>query len=160
MGRLSNPPEQVETLVGEGVSDTPRNRNGRSRSSQADSKVSESPIREEKGRLSNPRQYSVQRRLDPGEVDRLVEGYEAGQSLEDLARLFRIHSRTVAAQLEKRGIPRRVNQVKLTGAKVTEASDRYKKGASLAELGWLFGVDPATVRRALLRAGVKFRSRR
>lgn len=159
MGRLSNPPEQIETLVGGGVLDADRDRNGRSRPSRVVSRASESASSEEKGRLSNPRRLRVQRGLGSGKIDRLVAGYDAGQSLQDLAQIFGVHRRTVAAHLGKRGVPRRAQHRKLTEAEVIEAYHCYRAGASLAELGRLFDAHAKTMRRALVRAGATIRPR-
>jgi hypothetical protein len=48
-----------------------------------------------------------------------VTGYRRGQSLADLAAQFGIHRRTVAAHLEARGVPRRINKPKMTSADTT-----------------------------------------
>ena len=129
---------------------------------------------EERGRLSNPAagpgcnsvdvadareaqpplepmQRSVQRRLDGPEIDRLVTGYQRGQSLADLATEFRLHRRTVAAHLEARGVPRRVNQPKMTQVDIHDAARRHQAGESLAAIARSLEVDPSTVRRALNR---------
>jgi hypothetical protein len=90
----------------------------------------------------------------------LVAAYRAGRSLRDLAAEFGVHRRTVAALLESRGVPRRVNLRKLTADDVTDASHRYRAGDSLATIGDVCGVDAETVRRELVRAGVAIRRRR
>jgi len=66
------------------------------------------------GQLSNPGRRPVQRRLRGPEVDTVVALYQAGQSLRELAAELGIHHRTVAAHLDQRGVPRRVNRRKMT----------------------------------------------
>lgn len=93
------------------------------------------------------------------EVDQLVAGYEAGQSLPELANNCGIHHRTVAAHLEQRGVPRRANLRKLSETDVADAARRYTAGDSLAAVSKHHGVNAETVRRALIRAGVAIRPR-
>ena len=183
MGRLSNPPDHLETLALQGIAGS------RKVSDNAPTTASHSPVaarsdpQEETGRLSNPvpmtgrvranrvdaraedvgstrARGSVQRRLSGPEIGDLAAAYEWWRSLAELAIEFGIHHRTVAGHLERRGVPRRVSHRKMRSADVEQAARRYRGGDSLAELGAAFNVHPATVARELRRAGVKLRPRR
>ncbi len=61
-------------------------------------------VDEETGQLSNPPRRNVQRRLTDPEIDELVNEYQTGRTLADLASVLGIHRRTVAAHLQARGI--------------------------------------------------------
>ena len=61
------------------------------------------------GRLSNPTPRPVQRRLGRAEIDTIINNYQAGQSLRAIAKLLDIHHHTIAAQLQRRGIARRLS---------------------------------------------------
>jgi len=65
--------------------------------------------------------------------------------LDDLAREFGVHHRTVADHLERLGIARRVNLPKLTPADVKRAVSQYRAGDSLATVGKTLNVDAPTV---------------
>ena len=160
MGRLSNPPEAVETLTAQGFHGPGRRRKVGARRLREGPAEPETFAQKTTGRLSNPRPRAIQRRLNTTEIGRLVAGYRAGQSLSDLAKEFCIHHRTVAAHLEQCGVPRRINARKFTNNDVDEAARRYRAGESLATVGNAFNVDAATVRRELQRAGVTIRRRR
>ena len=160
MGRLSNPPEAVETLTGQGFHGPRRHRKRGARRLREAPAAPETIAQETTGRLSNPSPRAIQRRLNTTDIARLVAGYLAGQTLSDLAKEFCIHHRTVAAHLEQRGVLRRINARKFTNNDVDEAARRYRAGESLATVGTAFNVDAATVRRELQRAGVTIRPRR
>lgn len=156
LGQLSNPLSTLLPLVRVGFLDTGVGQNG---DSEGLGGASPPPL-EETGRLSNPVGQTALRRLGTEQIDHLVEQYQAGRSLRELAVGFGIHRRTVADHLERRGVARRPNQPKLTTKEIGEAARQYEAGASLAVVGEAFGVDAATIRRALHRAGVKIRPRR
>jgi len=117
-------------------------------------------VNDETGQLSNPPRRNVQRRVTDPEIDELVKEYQTGRTLADLAAEFGIHRRTVAAQLQARGIERRLNHRKLTDNDVSEAARRYRAGNSLANIASAFNVDAATLRRELHQAGTAIRPRR
>jgi len=96
------------------------------------------------------------RRLNSSEVDRLVESYEQGTLLMDLALTFGIHRTTVMAHLRRRGAEARYGVIERN---IEEAKRLYMEGHSLATVGRHFGVDAATVRRALIAAHVAIRPR-
>lgn len=101
----------------------------------------------------------VQRRLTPSELEAMAAGYRHGRSLDELARAFGVHRRTVADHLERLGVARRVNLPKLTPADIERAVSQYQAGDSLATVGKILNVDASTVQRALKRAGVAIRPR-
>ena len=101
----------------------------------------------------------VQRRLTPTEIVTVGAKYRQGRSLDDLARKFGVHRRTVADHLERLGVARRVNLLKLTQADIERAISQYQAGDSLATVGKILNVGASTVQRALKRAGVAIRPR-
>ncbi len=159
MGRLSNPPEPLQTVVTQGPRVRGRPRKVRSAAVREVTAAAEPVAAEDTGRLSNAGRRPVQRRLRSSEVDTLVARYEAGQSLRGLAAELGIHHRTVAAHLEQRAVPRRVNRPKMTARDVLPARRSHEAGDSLATIAPAFSVDAQTVRRELRRAGVETRPR-
>jgi hypothetical protein len=99
----------------------------------------------------------AQTRLDAAAVDKLVTGYQAGATVPELARIFRVHRTTVLAHLERHGVPRRANRRKLTDAQVQEASQLYSSGLSLTAVGKQLAVDEATIRTEFHKAGIPTR---
>lgn len=160
LGRLSNPPETLESIAGQGVEGAREPLEEPRKQAICSPVVAESDLQETPGRLSNPGRKVVQRRLNEVEIDQLVCEYQTGRTLADLAAELGIHHRTVAAHLEARGVPRRVNRRKMTDDDLSEAARRYREGDSLAKVALSFDVDAATVRRELHRAGVAIRPRR
>jgi DNA-directed RNA polymerase specialized sigma24 family protein len=102
----------------------------------------------------------IQRRLPVKTIMTLVRAYQAGSSVNELAKRFNIHRVTVRSHLEHNGVPRRANQRKLSDEQVAEAAQLYRGGWSLAKLGQRFDVHAETVRRELRSAGVERRPRR
>lgn len=155
-GRLSNPPEVVESLADQGFQAkarlTRRSRRGANRAADRASAAE----REQRGRLSNP----VQRRLAEAEVDELVARYVAGSAIDELARVFEVNRTTVISHLDRRDIPRRRVVRKMTDRMVAEAARRYGQGLSLKAVAEEFGVDARTLARELRRADVPIRPRR
>jgi DNA-binding CsgD family transcriptional regulator len=97
------------------------------------------------------------RRLESGEIEALVEGYRAGNSVYELARQFRIHRGTVSAILERQGVPRRYRLI--DGQGLNHAANLYASGLSLSQVGEELGVDRSTVALALHKAGIQLRPR-
>jgi DNA-binding CsgD family transcriptional regulator len=180
MGRLSNPPETLEHLSEQGCHGSPPTRRETLKFPKRSSDCPGPRDSNNKGQLSNPASMAlcgddhganppiagrstrppgppVQRRLTPSQLEVLSARYQSGRSLNDLAREFGVHHRTVAEHLERLGIARRVNLPKLSAADVKRAATRYRAGESLAIVGKAFNVDASTVGRALRKAGVKTR---
>lgn len=97
-----------------------------------------------------------QRRLDPADIAKLVERYEAGASLAELARAFGIYKRTVYDHLVQSDTQPRPQKV-LTDDQLPEIIRLYQAGTTLKQLGRQFGVGHNTIRNYLLRAGVTLR---
>ena len=181
-GRLSNPPDTLEldpdqgfltdSAAGERAPKAPnrspsppgtRYPNNRGQHSNPGSGTLrggvdgvDSPAASEGARRSTK---PVQRRLSPYETSCIAAEYLLGRSLEELARQFGVHRRTVADHLERLGVARRVNLPKLTPPDIERAASRYQAGDSLATVGKALNVDPSTIQRALRRAGVTIRAR-
>jgi len=181
-GRLSNPPETLELAPDQGFLDAPaagrrvqkaarrpsnrpragdpnlrgQHSNPGSKALRADVDGVESPTAS--GAARRPTK-PVQRRLTPSAVAAAAAEYQQGRSLDDLARNFGVHRRTVADHLERLGIARRVNLPKLTPADIEQAVSKYQTGDLLATVGKALNVDASTVQRALKRAGVAIRPR-
>ena len=98
-------------------------------------------------------------RLQPSEVDELVGEYLEGASLEALARKYDIHSQTVIAHLERRGVELR-RQTVLTDEQVAQIIEQYAAGRTLRQLAAEFDAAYGTVRNYLLRNGVTLRAAR
>ena len=109
-----------------------------------------------KGRLSNP----AQRRLSPTNIDDLVEAYQAGASISHLAVEFDVHRTTVAAHLDRHGVPRHSEQTAWDDEILRQAAELYTTGLSLADVAHHLGIDAQTVTNRFRRAGVPARPRR
>ena len=155
-GRLSNPPEAIETVAAQGSQPTggTRERSGITRNEGSDD-PSVSP-REEKGRLSNP----TQRRLSPTDTDDLIAAYRSGTTINELAPRDRIHRSTVTATLNRHHVERHHSQTEWTSEILADAADLYASGLALAAVAARYGVDPQTVANRFRRAGIPVRPRR
>jgi lambda repressor-like predicted transcriptional regulator len=110
--------------------------------------ASNSPVR-------RPRQ--TQRRFTAAEADEIAEQYRAGQTMNQLARTYSVHRRTIAHCLLKQEVPLR--QVGLSPEHIAPAATLYRSGWSLARIGDKYGTTDMTVRRALAIHGVPIRPR-
>ena len=155
-GRLSNPPEAIETVAAQGSEPIgePRERTENARIGPPKD-PSETP-REEKGRLSNP----TQRRLSPTDVDDLVNEYRAGTTITQLALQYGVHRTTVAAHLDHHHIPRHHERTTWDDDTLREAAAQYATGLSLADVAAGYGIDAQTVANRFRRAGIPIRPRR
>jgi len=183
MGRLSNPFVALETARQQGLRASTRsaltppttpNRSPEGRRGSLSNNV---------GRLSNPAPEShrgddrssphesvaredlkqcqgVQRRLNQREIENLVNLYQSGHSLAEIAQSFGVHRQTVASHLARIGIDRRVNVAKLSPSDVQLASALYLTGESLATVGRAMNVDARTIQRAFRQAGTPTRPQR
>lgn len=108
-----------------------------------------------------PRQHlnRPMRKLQPAEIDQLVERYQSGESLTGIAERLGIHRRTVSQHLVRRGVPLRSESPTLTTTQLQEVVRLYGTGLSTYKLAACFEVGVNTIRRALLAAGVTMRSR-
>ncbi len=154
-GWLSNASEHVEFPESQGSTALRHNTHVCNRGPE--STLSDGPRdrREETGRLSNP----VQRRLDRAGAKELARRYLAGVTVTDLAELFGVHRTTVAAHLDRAGVPRRTAPA-WDWQTLGEARAMYESGASLAAVGQQFGLDAKTVADRFRHAGIRTRPRK
>ena len=180
MGRLSNPPDPLETLAGQGTAGARATRPKASKLAKRAPSASAPNVGKETGRLSNPsitstgecasaqiglaaeqsRPRPVQKRLHRSEVDELVAAYRAGASVEALAERFGVHQTTAVAHLRRQQVERRAAFTAWDHDDLSAAAAHYASGASLASVAARFGVDPSTVANRFRRAGVAVRPRR
>ena len=99
--------------------------------------------------------YNLARQLRSDEVDELVQSYQAGKTVSQLAARHGIARCTVGRHLERRGI--RTRPPALTSPQCAKAAVLYQDGWSLAKIGKLFNVSADTVRKYLIEAGVTMR---
>jgi hypothetical protein len=97
------------------------------------------------------------RQLDGEQVQRLIDGYEAGATVYELGERFGIVRQTVSKILKRHGVAMRERS--LSPEQVDEAVRLYEGGWSLARVGEHLGVDDMTVMRRLAERGVKMRPR-
>lgn len=156
MGRLSNPLKITETLAAQ-RSDRIVDSGGSVETEQIglSDDHADGP-RQEKGRLSNP----PQRRLSPTDVNDLIEAYQAGATISQLALDFGVQRTTVTAHLDHHGVPRHREHMAWDDRTLDEAAELYAAGRSLADVGEQFGIDAQTVANRFRRAGVAVRPRR
>lgn len=95
--------------------------------------------------------------LTTSEVDELVVAYIAGATLVELAARFRVHRRTAAAHLSRRGITPRTRG--LDPSEAAEACRLYADGFTLMEIGLRMGVSQGVIGRAVTKAGHELRPR-
>src|SRR5262249_55792261 len=98
------------------------------------------------------KRQQAQVRLEPADIAALVDAYQAGNTLQEIAFEFGVHVQTAAAHLKRQGVPQRRHR--LTDEQVTEAVHLYEAGWSLAKIGEPFGVWGQSVGYRLRSAGV------
>lgn len=84
--------------------------------------------------------------------------YQAGKTINAVARAFKLHRTTVTAILDRHGVPVRAHY--MTDRQVDEARRLYESGLSLTATGEALGFDGATIATRLRASGVKIRSAR
>ena len=156
MGRLSNPPEPLETLIELGLQSPGRRQIRRARRIGRSPAAPEKILQKTTGRLSNP----VQHRLSRTEIEQLIGQYRHGSSIDTLSRRYQIHRTTVMHHLNQSDVTRRTVARKMNDETVALASTQYEQGASLTVAARTFGVHARTLARELRRAGVLIRPRR
>ncbi len=179
MGRLSNPPEPLETLVGQRIAFTSVVAKRASKRARHSPIGSRSADLNNKGQLSNPvnpspqdrrathvprsttaKSNRVQKRLRTADIDELVAAYRAGVRVHVLAQRFAVHRTTVMTHLRRRHIPPRPILTVWDHDTLNAAADLYTSGESLASVAARFDVDPSTVANRFRRASVTIRPRR
>jgi hypothetical protein len=98
-------------------------------------------------------------KLQPAEIDQLVELYASGLDLTKLGRRFHVHRQTARSHLLRCGVELRPQWQSLSGRQVRDLVALYESGLSTYQLGARFERNPNTIRRVLLAAGVRMRSR-
>ena len=156
MGRLSNPPDGAETPVAQGSERVDGSDEGVETTHIRPSDGHAEGRREEKGRLSNP----PQRRLSPTNIDDLIAAYRTGATINQLADKFGVHRTTVAAHLDRHGVPRHHDRTEWDDGDLEHAAEMYAAGLSLADLAAVFEIDAQTVANRFRRAGRPIRPRR
>ena len=94
-------------------------------------------------------------RLTTAQVAELVDGYQGGQTVYELAARFGIHRVTVSAHLHRNGVTLRRQGLDDEG--VQQAVHLYEHGWSVARIGTRLGVDGGTVWAALTARGLRMR---
>jgi DNA invertase Pin-like site-specific DNA recombinase len=93
-----------------------------------------------------------QHRLTPAEVVALVQAYQSGADMKQLAIKFGVHRTTVAGWLRRLGIPLRRQGIQDND--IPAAIRLYQQGWSLVRLGEHFACDAETVRQAFKQANI------
>jgi lambda repressor-like predicted transcriptional regulator len=156
MGRLSNPPETLDSVPEQGGWAPPPPRWTTSKVPKRPVGLPEPGDPEEKGRLSNP----VLRRLIADEIDELAGLYREGATIDALGRRYGVHRTTIIHHLDRQGVPRRRVVRKMTDSLVAQASKRYARGLSLVDVAAEYGVHERTLAREFRRGGIPIRLRR
>jgi DNA-directed RNA polymerase specialized sigma24 family protein len=87
------------------------------------------------------------RKLQPAEIDELVQLYEPGLDLIELGRRFGMHRHTARSHLLRRGIKLRPQYLPLTSNQRADMVAAYESGMSTYRLAKDYGISPDTVRR-------------
>lgn len=103
------------------------------------------------------RQIKRAKHLNAVQLTRLVDRYQAGATVYELAAEFAIDRRTVSIHLKQQGVETRHHL--LTDDQIHAACNLYATGLTLDQVGARLGVSGDTVRKAIHDAGVPIRSR-
>lgn len=103
------------------------------------------------------RAFRRQRRLTPAEVQSLIAQYQAGDSINELARVLGVDRSVVSRQLDRAGQTKR--RPGLTFEDLERIEALYAAGWSLARLGREFHVHGKTVAAHLRSVGIAVRGR-
>lgn len=95
------------------------------------------------------------RQLDDEQVQKLIEGYEAGATVYELGDRFGIERRTVSAILHRHGVGMRRRG--LSEPQIDDAVRLYAQGWSLARIATRMNITDHTVRQRLRERGVTMR---
>jgi DNA-directed RNA polymerase specialized sigma24 family protein len=93
--------------------------------------------------------------LSDADVEALVEAYQAGATVYELATRFKIPRTTASQHLHRQGVTLR--RVGLDDKQCQQAVRLYCEGNSLARIGARLGVGAGTVHQALRARGVEMR---
>jgi DNA invertase Pin-like site-specific DNA recombinase len=98
--------------------------------------------------------WTPPRRLSPLEISQLVERYQAGTKVRELAEEFGVHKHTVSAHLARRGIPTRIGGRVVDEAAALEIIRLYAGGQTMDAIAAELGIAQSTVSRALKEEGL------
>lgn len=105
--------------------------------------------------IEETRLRQLVRKLQPDQIDVLVEGYMDGATVYELADRFKISRQTVSVHLHRRGVTLR--RQGLDDEQTAQAASLYEQGLSLASVATRFDVDHGTIWLALRTRGVRMR---
>ena len=112
-------------------------------------RASAPPVEDARGSLVR-RIETAQTFLTPAQVDCLIEDYNAGMSVQALAKKYDIHRTTVSAHMSRRNTPRR--RPGLGTDEQAEAVRLFRAGVSMRAISRSMGIDRKAVRTALADA--------
>ena len=93
--------------------------------------------------------------LPAADVAALVDAYQTGATIYQLATRFKIHRMTVSQHLHRQGVTLR--RCGLTDEQYAHAVRLYREGHLLARVGARLGFDAETIRQALRAHGIHIR---
>lgn len=96
-----------------------------------------------------------QNHLDPAAQLEVVAAYQAGASMNEVARAFKMHRTTVVAILKRHGVPQRPRV--MSPEQVQAARELYESGLPLAAVGERLGFNGLTIANRLRALGVQLR---
>lgn len=106
----------------------------------------------------DPRTRPTVLRLTKPQIKALIQDYQSGLTLQQLATKYHIHPQTAAAHLQRNGIKRRKAK-KLDQTDIAYAIRRYNTGDSLQTIATELGSSRNAVKHHLEKAGVPIRPR-
>lgn len=95
------------------------------------------------------------RKLLASEVAEMIDRYQQGATVGELAKQYGIDRETVRRAVRSAGLP--AHPRGLTAEQIDEAVRLYVAGQSLARIGDRYGATASTVRRRLIERGVTMR---
>ena len=111
----------------------------------------------EYGEVEANRMIQQQKRLNAKQIARLVEGYNSGKTVYELAERFGCHRTTVSRQLKLQGV--NVTISKFDSLDADDATSMYAKQRTLKEIAGKYCVGSQVIARCLRENGVKIRGR-
>jgi|ERR1700722_3444742 len=96
-----------------------------------------------------------QTRLEAEKASELIQLYQSGATVYELAETFSVHRQTVSAILKRNKV--RMRRTVLSEAEIDRAIEFYDSGLSLAKVGARLDRTASTIRRVLLAQGVPIR---
>ena len=95
------------------------------------------------------------RRLRSHQLDVLIDAYQSGATVYELAERFGISRQTVSEHLHRQGVRLRLQG--LSPSQIEVAVEMYGQGLSLAKIAAQLGVHAGTVHKRLRERGVRMR---